>query len=112
MTNETKHTPGKWQVHERYRQSYAILAYDDGRLQTQKEIAWLGWSSDRHDEENLANAHLIACAPELLKALEETYSSTCQSCEGGCKSRMTNKVLCKTYKYKQLIARAKGENNS
>jgi hypothetical protein len=54
-------TPGPWEIDERFPGSYAI----------EPNVAWLGASSSHQNGENLANARLIAAAPELLEALEE-----------------------------------------
>ena len=104
MTNETKNTPGKWEIHERFKHSYAIITCDeDGSLQT--EVAWLGRSSYISHEENLANARLISHAPELLDALEQMIAGKCADCdESFCK-----RYNCPILRYKQIITRTKGE---
>jgi len=108
MTNETKHTPGKWYIHERFPNSYAIIADDADGVRT--NIAWLGQSTDKSNDENLANARLIAHSPELLKALDTLTGTTCDDCvtlrEGG----DCHTTHCAVYHFKQLIARAKGGN--
>ena len=61
--NKIKPTPtsGPWTIDERYHGSYAI----------EPNVAWLGASSSHQNGENLANAQLIAAAPDLLEALQE-----------------------------------------
>jgi len=112
MTNETKHTPGKWYIHERYPNSYAIIADDADGVRT--NIAWLGQSADKSYDENLANARLISKAPELLEALEMLVSRECAGCEIGKKHKFNveicSQIDCFTFERKQLIARVKGGN--
>ena len=104
---ETKHTPGKWAVHQRGHRVY--LASPD------KPIAEI---LDVHnDDEACANICLLCHAPELLEALEENVRLYCQTCmhctlDNRCipndpLDRMPD--VCKMMaKNKQLIAKAKG----
>ena len=60
--NESNHTPGEWEIR------------DNDYFPNQKTIETDGSSRviaviDKSDEEDLANARLIAAAPELLAAL-------------------------------------------
>jgi hypothetical protein len=57
--SDSKPTPGPWQIDERFPGSYAI----------EPTVAWLGASSGHQPGENLANARLIAAAPDLYHAL-------------------------------------------
>jgi hypothetical protein len=59
---EFKGTKGEWSVEKE-------LGYDCDVIYKGGEICWLGLS-DVIDEEKVANAKLIAAAPELLKALQ------------------------------------------
>ena len=108
MTNKTKHTPGKWQVHERFPHCYAIANCDEHGVR--KSIAWLGQSTNKSNEENLANARLIACAPELLEALEDVIDSWCKKyC--GVRAFIAKKEgcgQCWVRKHVELVNRAKG----
>lgn len=66
MTQETKHTPGNWSVKDREYRSYiksggVIVAHCD---EGSNKSLW------PNTQERLANASLIAAAPELLAALE------------------------------------------
>lgn len=57
--SDAKPTPGPWRIERRHHVSYAI----------EPGIAWLGASSSQATGENLANAQLIAAAPDLYAAL-------------------------------------------
>ena len=63
--SDAKPTPGPWRIDERFPGSYAI----------EPDIAWLGASSSQAPGENLANAQLMAAAPDLYAALRvaKTY---------------------------------------
>ena len=74
---KTQHTPGPWLVETR-KHVYAIkdtkgqdLTYQDTEPQTDGGSVT---SRGRSENETLANAHLIAAAPELLSALETCVS--------------------------------------
>jgi hypothetical protein len=58
--SDSKQTPGPWEIKERFSGSYGI----------EPNVAWLGASSSHQPGENLANARLIAAAPEMLAALK------------------------------------------
>jgi len=65
---ETKHTPGPWYVYQDLK--------DFNVSKDIKDMSWdicqlANWSA----EENEANAHLIAAAPDLLEALIETKNA-------------------------------------
>lgn len=66
--NETKHTPGPWKIQEAF-----------NRIETDREIIATvdGWELGN----GKANARLIAAAPELLQALEQSYTEL--QCEHG-----------------------------
>ena len=71
MTNETKHTPGKWQVkrlNEDYGYGYSKtdIFVDIG----ENELIKIGTCNSPDNVYYKNVARLIACAPELLKALE------------------------------------------
>lgn len=94
----TQHTPAPWNDGLHY-QGHLAIQSDSGRL-----VAFCGAIS-RNDEqlENLANARLIAAAPDLLAALIELsdyvfdeYSASHPLCERAAEARA-------------VIAKAKGE---
>ena len=63
--SEQKHTPGPWESGNGTTSIYG----SDG-----KEVARRIWHGPQDDERSLANARLIAAAPELLAALERTLN--------------------------------------
>jgi hypothetical protein len=65
-----KHTPGPWWFSEVENGNYQI-GQGDSALATTIPI-WNGLQiTERKPDEDKANAHLIAAAPELLEALED-----------------------------------------
>jgi len=111
MTNETKHTPGKWVfggVHELHvckkneDDPPHLIDYD-------QQICTL-----YRRPEMFANARLLAAAPELLEALEDFVHRECSHARCVWFNEKLDRCYktCWTLKYKQLIARAKGETNS
>jgi hypothetical protein len=90
---ETKYTPGQWRIIEHHKAKYEIRAINT-------EVACLDDVLSKSNGENLANARLIACAPELLEALESTLNLIAMLDFGDTPT---------IKKYKQLIAKAKGE---
>ena len=63
------HTPGPWQFYELKSANREGLGYIRTEPEDGSEIAHHGDTS-RSWSENVANAHLIAAAPELLAALK------------------------------------------
>lgn len=67
---EFKHTPGPWKAHIDYPlgpyEGHSIKATNE--VETPITFLWVGGGL-RGKERQLANAHLIATAPELLKEL-------------------------------------------
>jgi hypothetical protein len=69
--NKFKGTPGPWQVvdtYEDYNEDSGIIIWD-GDEQASGPICDMGEMGDMNYAEALANAHLIAAAPDLLEAL-------------------------------------------
>ena len=109
MTNETKYTPGKWNECDDC--EHSIIAYD-AESDSMNELALVyAWDGKKT---HLANRRLIACAPELLNALEiiENRLSNIPIASRSPEERLDELLdwidkdilpLCK-----QLIARAKG----
>lgn len=67
-----KHTPGPWNVMEPAANEDGIAVVGGGQPLSSEEgmVAWCQryMHTDGHDTENMANARLIAAAPELLEA--------------------------------------------
>ncbi|MEO0796641.1 MAG: hypothetical protein AAFX93_15840 [Verrucomicrobiota bacterium] len=100
MSEKTKHTPGPWEF---------------GRIRDVKFPEWYIGSSaadvaqisilmdaSRTDQEHIANARLIAAAPDLLEALECLLADTCQ--EGYYSQADSDSVI----NAKAAIAKVKG----
>ena len=81
------HTPGPWLVRfdeDQFDPTHSTLKIIDGRDESVNHthgalsLAFINVSAFApHMDEPLANAHLIASAPDLLAALEVVLSSTC-----------------------------------
>ena len=69
MSKATKHTPGPWVVHPIRAEVNAPVIGEDGDLLPVCKLLWP--TTERTEEETLANAELIAAAPDLYRALEE-----------------------------------------
>ena len=81
MSTETKWTPGPWRIDEANRTLVARLV--DGEYEYICSVDPEEFSvSDMTDEENRANATLIAEAPNLYKALEEALSCLADVAQG------------------------------
>ena len=104
MTNETKHTPGKW--HECDDCEHIILAYD-AESDRMNELALVyAWDGKKT---HLANRRLIACAPELLKALEALVDDEeCRFDHHGCCQTHDLSNPCNMQYARNVIAKAKG----
>lgn len=64
---ETKHTPGPWEINPRAK---AMIMSESGRGIASAAVYSTNTGNGEHIEENLANAKLIAAAPEMLEALK------------------------------------------
>lgn len=73
MENKTKHTPAPWKTNIRNKQSVnsiGLIIEPNGHSDTTPIAFSLGFSS----EECIANAKLIAAAPELLELLKNALT--------------------------------------
>jgi hypothetical protein len=70
---KTTHTQGEWKVVAQMPSGYTI-ENEKGQV-----IAVIDENSDISKEEAMANAKLIATAPELLKALRRLLSEACHN---------------------------------
>ena len=70
-TEKSKHTPGPWSVNDINPSD--IYGYERGTKRGRFVATAVNFGSGNccHTEEDRANAHLIAAAPELLAALEK-----------------------------------------
>jgi len=101
----TKHTPGPWRInHHSHIYGELWLSVLDGAFDITHNgaakpcVVACSRYSAMSDEENLANARLIAAAPELLEALKEAVQV--------CKSAGSLPIVWE--KWKQIIAKAEG----
>jgi len=107
--SKTKHTPGKWELH-----LPAKDAVDDSWWEVEgkggEHIAQNNFGGNERETE-LANARLIAKAPELLKALEQALKDICEYCPADMtkKEKKACNLCTRIVRWKQLIAEAKGE---
>lgn len=67
-----KHTPGPWKFHEQGDANQYCLLTNDKRW-----VIAFSQNGELHTPEQIANAKLIAAAPDLLEALEETDKDLC-----------------------------------
>jgi hypothetical protein len=89
------HTPGPWKAIPRELRHSVVDP--DGNL-----VADLKWRGNDKKDQHLADALLIAAAPELLKALENIMSVSCGDID-------CIRVECKAAR--AAIAKATGDNN-
>jgi hypothetical protein len=71
--NTPKHTPGPWRIFNAGRGRTLSIHGPRGELGTNEDcvVNWPGFDScDKPKRERVANARLIAAAPDLLEALE------------------------------------------
>jgi hypothetical protein len=106
--NKPKHTPGPWDQSE-FKEFKMIVVKHDYLNQLEVVLA-ISEDNDIGEDEMLANARLIAAAPELLEALEVCVDNECTNyCDvkefGYCDK------TCKYWPYKKLIAKTKGNEN-
>lgn len=72
--NDTKHTPGPWLVRQIHDEQVDVVKGDFPKGHAIATISTWG------DAELIANAHLIAAAPELLAACEQALRES--GCDG------------------------------
>lgn len=102
-----KHTPGLWAIQE-YKGSSAPTIFQHETCEPVAEVSNVGEDSDgsRDKDEELANARLIAAAPELLAAIQDMLNRVewaqrpGQSVQAG--------ILAGAEKLREAIAKAEG----
>lgn len=75
MSEKIKHTPGPWTLQTRSSYKYGVFVKAEDQI-----IAGVG-GMEFTPNTNLANARLIAAAPDLLAALEEAHTLLCYCAE-------------------------------
>jgi len=96
----SKHTPGPWFVQKGFGTIYALSGGTSGI--TTAIASPLPHQVDGGEAEALANARLIAAAPELLSALEEILNYV-----GGADSALDDEYVME--RANAAIAKARGE---
>lgn len=102
MTNETKYTPTPWELCPAKRPNAYHITSESRHWSVACSLETVGCSNpdkDIPDQEALANAHLIAAAPELYEALAELLDAI-----GG---RESTDIFCKSAV--AALAKARGE---
>lgn len=97
MINQHRHTPGPWELD---RQS--VIGGEVFRVHKSETrfVATINAIGNAYSE-NLANAQLIAAAPELLEALKETFQTLTNI--------VGNADYPKAKEWAELIAKAEGK---
>ena len=103
--SETKHTPEKWTTSQ-YDEHPAMIVLDNGK-EVETVIAY-AYDKDVGKERQIANARIIAAAPEMLAVLEKLYALSVSPTD------VFGKVFNQDYyidvdELGALIAKARGE---
>ena len=80
-----KHTPGPWITNGR--------AIEQAETTERKETLVIAYAEDEHNEDHVANARLIASAPDLLEALKAIANHARRAIELGDKSPALASIL-------------------
>jgi hypothetical protein len=105
--NSTKHTQGPWHVFISERAIGVSSARSDLAYTRINEPPPIPMDSERAAVEDIANAHLIAAAPELLVELEsiaEIFNT-----DGESPTTLRAQMLTSMQRIAPLIAKARGE---
>jgi hypothetical protein len=105
--SESKHTPGPWTLRTNSEKHHAIL--DEGGF-PRAEVFSAHRSSEARKAEALANARLIAAAPELLEALKDVYTRRTDILNAANKASLgTGGLEFALRKTREAIAKAEGK---
>ena len=89
----TKHTPGPWKVKD-YKNSGLAVCQE---IDSQEVICWSAGTKMDMSRDRLANAHLIAAAPELLESLKDVLPTLTNTVGGTATTqhKMAEKAIAK-----------------
>lgn len=92
--SDTKHTPGPWRIE--YSDSGNILVefdyYDEHGNRHSGNVCLV---DAMRGPRNVANAHLIAAAPELLEALKRAHACATLQSDGTCSGCFVSEAIAK-----------------
>lgn len=91
---ETKFTQGKWSIHV-HPEVNSIIGVDFGRFDD--GVGFSGCEVTLYNQDNNANAHLIAAAPAMYELLQEVLH------------RLPSREACTMEDIRELLAIARGE---
>ena len=77
----TQHTPGPWMVRHDFLCSDKTLTVGVAAVNIGSESGAVAWPTGTNEAQELANARLIAAAPDLLDALKEARRCLAWACE-------------------------------
>ncbi|MCU1301993.1 MAG: hypothetical protein JWQ87_2277 [Candidatus Sulfotelmatobacter sp.] len=115
ISEKAVHTKGPWELfHVVTGRDHTTAILSAG---TKREIVqWGGFDASDFQEDNLANARLIAAAPdllegslELLEMLKEGYGWNEQNCGCDVDGQGNHAPLCPVIKLQSAIRKARGE---
>lgn len=107
MTNETKYTPAPWELCPAKRPNAYHITSESRHWSVACSLETVGCSNpdkDIPDQEALANAHLIAAAPELYSDLQECVNALDAATRLGVRGYEELVLACR-----ETLAKARGE---
>lgn len=107
--NRTQHTPGPWEARSRSLSDGSLIVSD----KKNNELACVRRREDRsyseEDRRAVANAVLMAAAPELLASLEEALTLVGHRAQCAQVAHSANECTCHRAEWSDLIERARGD---
>ena len=103
MSDKPTHTPGPWTFTEgrqERREASTVHRADDKEFAI--ALVTCEWMNEQQRLEDIANAHLIAAAPELLEALRDL------ECEASAELEPTTSVNAAILTARAALAKAEG----